>query len=129
MQAHSNLMFLSTLKNPCLDLSEAPPRHIPRLLPRILSLIRMIWVNSEYYTTRERITAILRKVCRQLVVLWNLCLSIIIGVYLLLLVCIYYYWWLTIIIGVYLLLLVCIYYYRCIPSIRDYEMLTLSLSL
>ena len=61
-QAQSNLKFLMVLKEPCFELSEAKPKEIPALLPRILNLIRMIWVNSEFYKSRERLTGILRKV-------------------------------------------------------------------
>lgn len=61
-QAQSNLKFLSVLKDPCHDLSEAHPKDIAPLLPKILNLIRMIWVNSEFYNTRDRLTGILRKV-------------------------------------------------------------------
>ncbi len=50
------------LKDPCMDLSEAHPKDAHPMLPRILNLIRMIWVNSEFYKTRERLTGILRKV-------------------------------------------------------------------
>ena len=32
------------------------------MLPKILNLIRMIWVNSDFYKTRERLTGLLRKV-------------------------------------------------------------------
>ena len=62
-QAQSNLKFLTVLKDPCVDLAEAHPKDIGPMLPKILSLIRMIWVNSEFYKTRERLTGILRKVC------------------------------------------------------------------
>ena len=61
-QAQSNLKFLMMLKDPCVELSDAHPRDIPPMLPKILNLIRMIWVNSEFYKTRERLTGILRKV-------------------------------------------------------------------
>lgn len=60
-QAQSNLKFLMVLKEPCQELSEAQPKDIPPLLPKIVNLIRMIWVNSEFYNTRERLTGILRK--------------------------------------------------------------------
>jgi len=61
-QAQSNLKFLSVLKEPCLVLADTHPRDIPPILPKILNLIRMIWVNSEFYNTKERLTGILRKV-------------------------------------------------------------------
>ena len=61
-QAESNLKFLHVLKDPCADLADAKPADIPNMLPKILNLIRMIWVNSEFYKTRERLTGLLRKV-------------------------------------------------------------------
>jgi dynein heavy chain len=61
-QAQSNLKFLSTLKEPCEELAEAKPKDIPAMLPKLLSLIRMIWMNSEHYKSRERLTSLLRKV-------------------------------------------------------------------
>ena len=63
-QAQSNLKFLTTLKGPCEELSEAQPKEIPPMLPRILNTIRMIWINSEHYKSRERLTSLLRKVFR-----------------------------------------------------------------
>jgi len=61
-QAQSNLKFLLVLKDPCHELADAHPKDIPPMLPKILNLIRMIWVNSEFYNTKERLTGILRKV-------------------------------------------------------------------
>uniref|UniRef100_A0A8C3P4G2 Dynein axonemal heavy chain 2 n=1 Tax=Chrysemys picta bellii TaxID=8478 RepID=A0A8C3P4G2_CHRPI len=62
-QAQSNLRFLSILKEPFQELSTLRPKDIPDKLPRLVSLVRIIWVNSPYYNTRERITALFRKVC------------------------------------------------------------------
>ncbi|ESP04959.1 hypothetical protein LOTGIDRAFT_184938 [Lottia gigantea] len=62
-QAESNLKFLMVLKDPCHELSDSKPKDIPAMIPKILNLIRMIWVNSEFYKTRERLTGILKKVC------------------------------------------------------------------
>ena len=61
-QAQSNLKFLSTLKGPCEDLAQAQPKEIPAMLTQILNIIRMIWINSEHYKSRERLTGLLRKV-------------------------------------------------------------------
>jgi hypothetical protein len=61
-QAESNLKFLLVLKDPCHELSDAKPADIPKQLPKILNLIRMIWVNSEFYKSRERLAGILKKV-------------------------------------------------------------------
>lgn len=61
-QAESNLKFLTVLKDPCHELADAKPKDIPKMLPKILNIIRMIWVNSDFYKTRERLTGILKKV-------------------------------------------------------------------
>jgi len=61
-QAESNLMFLMMLMEPCEKLAEAKPSQIPALIPNILNTIRMIWMNSPYYRTREKVTGILKKV-------------------------------------------------------------------
>lgn len=57
------------LKDPCYELSEAKPKDIPGMLPKILNMIRMIWVNSEFYKTRERLTGILKKVKNSLILM------------------------------------------------------------
>ncbi|KAJ8310645.1 hypothetical protein KUTeg_012510 [Tegillarca granosa] len=66
-QAESNLKFLMVLKDPCYELSEAHPKDIPAMLPKILNTIRMIWVNSEFYKTRERLTGILKKLSNEII--------------------------------------------------------------
>lgn len=40
------------------------PKDISDKLPKLISLIRIIWVNSPHYNTRERLTSLFRKVCR-----------------------------------------------------------------
>ena len=50
------------LKDPCHELAEAKPIEIPALITKILNRIRIIWVNSEYYNTKERLAGILKKV-------------------------------------------------------------------
>nr|KAG5688710.1 hypothetical protein BaRGS_029536 [Batillaria attramentaria] len=66
-QAESNLKFLTVLKDPCHELADAKPADIPRMLPKILNLIRMIWVNSDFYKTRERLTGILKKMSNEII--------------------------------------------------------------
>ncbi|XP_066267393.1 dynein axonemal heavy chain 2-like isoform X1 [Branchiostoma lanceolatum] len=66
-QAQSNLKFLSSLKEPCQALDEASPKDIPAMLPKILSIIRMIWSNSEFYNTRERLTGLFRKMSNEII--------------------------------------------------------------
>lgn len=39
------------------------PKDISEKLPKLISLIRIIWVNSLHYNTRERLTSLFRKVC------------------------------------------------------------------
>ncbi|XP_033636218.1 dynein heavy chain 2, axonemal-like isoform X2 [Asterias rubens] len=66
-QAQSNLKFLSTLKEPCEELSKAKPVDIPPMLTKIINLIRMIWVNSKHYKSRERLTGLFRKVSNEII--------------------------------------------------------------
>ena len=66
-QAQSNLKFLTVLKDPCHDLADGKPKDIPAMIPKILNLIRMIWVNSEFYKSRERLTGILRKLSNEII--------------------------------------------------------------
>lgn len=66
-QALSNLKFLSSLKEQCHDLADARPKDIPPMLPRLINRIRMIWVNSEYYNTREAVTSMFRKLSNEII--------------------------------------------------------------
>ncbi len=61
-QADNNLTFLIALKDPCHELADSKPSEIPKLLPKIVSLVRVIWVNSEFYNRPEMLTALFRKV-------------------------------------------------------------------
>ncbi|EGV93882.1 Dynein heavy chain 2, axonemal [Cricetulus griseus] len=62
-QAQSNLTFLSILREPYQELAFMKPKDISDKLPKLISLIRIIWVNSPHYNTRERLTSLFRKVC------------------------------------------------------------------
>ncbi|XP_066933177.1 dynein axonemal heavy chain 2-like [Clytia hemisphaerica] len=66
-QAQSNLKFLSLLQQPCEELVESGPEKIPKLLPKLLNLIRFIWTNSDHYKGRDRITGLLRKVSNEVI--------------------------------------------------------------
>lgn len=61
-QASDNLKFLSLLKDPCQSLQKAMPSKLPSLLPKILQIVRIIWINSNHYNTTELVTILLRKV-------------------------------------------------------------------
>ncbi|XP_053575482.1 dynein axonemal heavy chain 2 [Bombina bombina] len=67
LQAESNLSFLSVLKAPFEELMTLKASEIPAKLPRLLSLVRIIWTNSPYYNTRECITSLLRKISNELI--------------------------------------------------------------
>ena len=56
------MKFLMVLKDPCHELADAKPAEIHKLLPRVVNIIRVIWTNSDYYNTPERLTAMFRKV-------------------------------------------------------------------
>lgn len=66
IQSQDNLRFLSSLTLSCTQLSEAQPVAIPALIPKILRYIRMIWANSRFYNTKDRLTSLLRKVSNEI---------------------------------------------------------------
>ncbi|XP_072006034.1 dynein axonemal heavy chain 2 [Engystomops pustulosus] len=67
VQAQSNLSFLTLLKQPFEEMMSLKIKQIPDKLPRLLSLVRIIWVNSPYYNTRERLTSLFRKISNELI--------------------------------------------------------------
>ncbi|KAI8799348.1 dynein heavy chain and region D6 of dynein motor-domain-containing protein, partial [Cladochytrium replicatum] len=66
-QAQDNLKFLSTLTEPCTALSNAEPKQIAAILPKLLNCIRIIWANSRFYNAKERLTSLLRKVSNEII--------------------------------------------------------------
>ncbi|XP_069857588.1 dynein axonemal heavy chain 2 isoform X5 [Dipodomys merriami] len=66
-QAQSNLTFLSILKEPYQELAFMRPKDISSKLPKLISLIRIIWVNSPHYNTRERLTSLFRKMSNEII--------------------------------------------------------------
>ncbi|XP_044939243.1 dynein axonemal heavy chain 2 isoform X8 [Mustela putorius furo] len=66
-QAQSNLTFLSILKEPYQELAYMRPRDICSKLPKLINLIRIIWVNSPHYNTRERLTSLFRKMSNEII--------------------------------------------------------------
>ncbi|XP_073321620.1 dynein axonemal heavy chain 2 [Pagrus major] len=62
--AQLNMKFLSILKEPCEELAQLKPSQIaPEKLKHIIHLIRVIWINSKYFNTSERMTRLFCKVC------------------------------------------------------------------
>ncbi|CAH6786111.1 Dnah2 [Phodopus roborovskii] len=66
-QAQSNLTFLSILREPYQELAFMKPKDISDKLPKLISLIRIIWVNSPHYNTRERLTSLFRKMSNEII--------------------------------------------------------------
>ncbi|KAK2111219.1 Dynein heavy chain 2, axonemal [Saguinus oedipus] len=66
-QAQSNLTFLSILKEPYQELAFMKPKDISSKFPKLISLIRIIWVNSPHYNTRERLTSLFRKMSNEII--------------------------------------------------------------
>uniref|UniRef100_A0A671XQT1 Dynein axonemal heavy chain 2 n=1 Tax=Sparus aurata TaxID=8175 RepID=A0A671XQT1_SPAAU len=63
-EARLNMKFLSILKEPCEELAQLKPSQItPEKLKHIIHLIRVIWINSKYFNTSERMTGLFCKVC------------------------------------------------------------------
>ncbi len=62
LQVQSNLNFLSILKEPCEELAQLKPGQAAPKLRHIVSLIRIIWVNSVHYNTDEKIHELFCKV-------------------------------------------------------------------
>ncbi|XP_045920170.1 dynein axonemal heavy chain 2 isoform X2 [Micropterus dolomieu] len=67
LQAQSNLSYLSILKEACEELAQLKPSQVAPKLRHIVSLIRIIWVNSDYYNTSERITGLFRKMTNEII--------------------------------------------------------------
>ena len=67
IEAQDNLKFLSVLKDNCKLLSQAEPKDILNILPNLLRSIRLIWANSSYYNTKERLTSLLRKISNEII--------------------------------------------------------------
>ncbi|XP_062849650.1 dynein axonemal heavy chain 2 [Trichomycterus rosablanca] len=67
LQVQSNLLFLSLLKEPCEELAQLKPCQVAPKLGNIINLIRIIWLNSPYYNTPERITVLFRKMSNEII--------------------------------------------------------------
>jgi dynein heavy chain len=67
MEADDNLKFLNTLQKPCDQITQAEPKDIPGILPNLLNCVRMVWSNSQFYNTEERLTGLMRKVSNEII--------------------------------------------------------------
>ncbi|XP_066137784.1 dynein axonemal heavy chain 2 [Euwallacea fornicatus] len=67
-EAKSNIEYLNILVDPCEKLAILKhPADFPTLFPKILNLIRYIWMNSPYYNTKKRISVICRALSNQII--------------------------------------------------------------
>ena len=66
-EANDNLKFLKTLDVPCGKIETAEPKDIPRILPEVLSSVRIIWELSAFYNTPERMKGLLTKISNQII--------------------------------------------------------------
>ena len=67
LEAQDNLKFLSVLSNSCRELTQAEPKAIILLFPNLLHSVRLIWANSRFYNTKDRLTGILRKISNEII--------------------------------------------------------------
>lgn len=67
-EAKSNIEYLQILKRPCEDLAyEKNPISMTEHIPKLLNLFRVIWLNSPYYNTKEKITLLCRNLSNQII--------------------------------------------------------------
>ncbi|XP_060528447.1 dynein axonemal heavy chain 2 isoform X3 [Cylas formicarius] len=67
-ECKSNIEYLNVLVEPCQILAEtSDPVELAAQLPKILHLIRFVWINSPYYNTDEKITSLLRALSNQVI--------------------------------------------------------------
>lgn len=66
-EAISNLHYLNVLVEPCTKLHNSKVAEIPDQLQNILWLIRVIWLNSPFYNSRDRLNSLLRKVSSEII--------------------------------------------------------------
>lgn len=67
-EAKSNIQFLFLLVEPCNLIDKAEnPACVPALLPKIIHLIRYIWLKSKYYNRRDLITNLFRNLSNQII--------------------------------------------------------------
>ncbi|XP_069686166.1 uncharacterized protein [Periplaneta americana] len=68
-EAKSNIEFLQILHDPCSEMDRTvSPYDIPKIIPTLLQYIRVIWMNSPYYNTKGKLSALCRAVSNQVIV-------------------------------------------------------------
>jgi len=68
LKSLSNIKYLRLLIEPCSKIDVATgPAELTKLLPRIIHLIRFIWLNSDYYNTTRLIAGLFRNLSNQII--------------------------------------------------------------
>ncbi|EDQ90997.1 uncharacterized protein MONBRDRAFT_20211 [Monosiga brevicollis MX1] len=65
--SESNFKFLSVLADPCTRLNTLGLNAIPERLPELVDLVRMIWLHSQHYNSREQITSLFQKLSNAII--------------------------------------------------------------
>ncbi|CAG9862849.1 unnamed protein product [Phyllotreta striolata] len=67
-ESKSNIEYLNILVEPCQELYEVKDlKRIAGKIPKIMHLIRYIWLHSPFYNTKEKITQLYRAVSNQVI--------------------------------------------------------------
>ncbi|KAF7401616.1 hypothetical protein HZH68_007436 [Vespula germanica] len=70
LKARSNIEYLTLLKEPCEKLKQCTtPDELTPFLSRIIHLCRMIWLNSPYYNTTEKMTNLFIALSNQIIII------------------------------------------------------------
>jgi dynein heavy chain len=67
LEAQDNLKFLSIISASCKELRDSDLKAITLLFPNMLNSVRLIWANSQFYHTKDRITGLLRKISGEII--------------------------------------------------------------
>ncbi|XP_062141991.1 uncharacterized protein LOC133850046 [Drosophila sulfurigaster albostrigata] len=66
--AASNIKYLNLLVEPCSQIDvAATPAAVTKLLPKIIHLLRFIWLHSAHYNSSARITILFRNLSNQII--------------------------------------------------------------
>ena len=68
VQSEDNLNILKCLEDPCHELADSDPLNIPKILPKLLNCVRVIWNLSSHFGVPERIIGLLRKISNEIII-------------------------------------------------------------
>lgn len=68
VEAESNIQYLSLLKEPCKQLNACETlQDLVQCLPKIIQLIRVIWLNSAHFNTLKKIESLFKMLTNQII--------------------------------------------------------------